>query len=514
MSELDTGTSTDTVEPEIKDVPAPQKSADSDTFCEPVEPAEPGDFPEGPDESADQLKPVAPEMDADDPQEPAEPEDSEAAAETAAGPEPLEDGADVDEPEMPEVAADSAQEGADAEEPVEPAAVDESTEPSETSTSEPENVTEADVDDVQSDPAPDQQEEPVPDAEVTSETTSEATSEAASEATSATDGTEQLNAPEAETQEVDETAVRIERPDIDRMYDKGAAAVEYGDPIKELGVPLFQGEPGRDQVAQGSLSDCGIVSVIGAAASARPEVIKENIKENEDGTYSITVHEAHYDGNGYVPGDRVELSVTPDLPVLKGYPENAAFVSVNQAAWPALLEKAAAGIDETWPEGRRDVWERDWSNQTDYKVQYDETVNAEDLEGPTPSGYGRLNQGTPYYNQAELLTQLTGEPTDLVTFPQGEGAADVLEEQIKSKLSEGKAVIAATRGADAANGESLLPKDLVGGHAYEIVSYDADDGTFTLHNPWNSHQPEPLTADEIIEYCQPKGYPGQYIALR
>ncbi|MEV0000159.1 hypothetical protein [Streptomyces sp. NPDC050848] len=506
MSELYAGASTDTVEPEITDVPAPQQSADGDAFGEPVEPAEPGDFPEDPDEPADQLNPVEPEMDAD---ELTEREDAEEATDASGGPEALEHGADVDEPELPEVPADSVQDVADAEEAVEPAAVTEIPEPSETSTSEPEGVTEPDVD-VESDPTPGLEEEPVPDADVTSE------------ATSGTGDTEHPDEPTAETetetdpegQEVDETAVRIERPDIDRMYDKNAAAVEYGDPIKEVGVPLFQGEPGRGQVAQGSLSDCGIVAVIGAAASARPEAITENIKENEDGTYSITVHEAHYDGNGYVPGERVELTVTQDLPVLKGHPDTAAFVSVNQAAWPALLEKAAAGIDVTWSEGRHDVWEQDWSTQTDYKVQYDETVNSEDMEGPTPSGYGRLNQGTPYYNQAELLTQLTGEPTDLVTFPQGDGAAAELEQQIKSKLSEGKAVVAATRGVDAANGETFLPKDLVGGHAYEIVSYDAADGTFTLHNPWNSYQPEPLTANEIVEYCQPKGYPGQYVALR
>ncbi|MFF3430587.1 hypothetical protein [Streptomyces sp. NPDC002602] len=503
MSELRAGASTDTVEPEIKEIPAPQQSADGDAMgeavepVEPAEPAEPADFPEGPDDPAAQTEPDEPV-----------------------------------EPEMPDVAADAVQD-TDPEEFSEPAAVAEIPDPSDASTSEPEAVTETDVDvdvDVDRVPAPDLEEEPAPDAEGAFDPASEATSgtggtgqpETPADEVEAQTGLETQpeveNQPEVETdpetQEVDETAARIERPDIERMYDKNAVAVEYGDPIKELGVPLFEGEPGRDQVAQGSLSDCGIVAVIGAAASARPDAIKENLRKNADGTYSITVHEAHYDGKGYVPGERVELCVTQDLPVLKGQPESAAFVSVDRAAWPALLEKAAAGIDETWPEGRRGLWEQDWASQRDYKIQNDETVSPEDVQGPTPSGYGRLNQGTPYYNQAELLTQLTGEPTDLVAFPQGEGAEAEFEQQIKSKLADGKAVVAATRVADAANGETMLPKDLVGGHAYEIVSYDDADGTFTLHNPWNSYQPEPLTANEIVEYCQPKGYPGQYIALR
>ncbi|KIF05274.1 hypothetical protein PL81_14060 [Streptomyces sp. RSD-27] len=316
---------------------------------------------------------------------------------------------------------------------------------------------------------------------------------------------------EAET-EAQETPTKIGRPDIEHMYDKKATAVEYGDPIKELGVPLFNGEPGRDQVTQGGLGDCGIIATIGATASARPDIIKDGVKENPDGTYSVTMYEAQYDGNGYVPGGRVEMTITRDLPVVEGHSNYAAYAAVDQVAWPAVLEKAAAGVDGTWSEGRRDQWEGDWSVRKDQKLGSDATLQAEDLEGPIPTGYGRLNQGSTAYEQAELLTQLTGQASEIATFSAGEGVEGGLEQKIQEKLSEGKPVIVSTRGLDSASGEEGLPKQLVGGHAYEVVSYN--DGSVVLHNPWNFQQPDPLTSEEFMEYCQVKGYPGQYVTLR
>ncbi|MFC9927008.1 hypothetical protein [Streptomyces sp. NPDC127190] len=314
-----------------------------------------------------------------------------------------------------------------------------------------------------------------------------------------------------QTHEAQEQTHRIEHPDIAHMYDENIPAVEYGEPIKELGIPLFRGEPSREQVAQGYLNDCGVIATIGASGSTRPDTIKNAIRENPDGTYSVTLHQAHYDGNGYTPGDPRKMTVTPDLPVMEST-KSASFARVEQVAWPAVLEKSAAGIDETWPDWRRDQWERDWLHNKEQKLNSDPTLDSKEFEGPTPTGYGRLNQGSRPYDQAELLTQITGEPSQIVSFPQGGGAEHTLEQQIQEKLSEGKPVLVATRPIDTVNGEGDLPKSLVPGHVYEVLSFNNEE--VRLHNPWNRYHPETLTAAEFTEYFQPKGYHGEYVTLR
>ncbi|MGW7363258.1 hypothetical protein ACWGI8_07485 [Streptomyces sp. NPDC054841] len=551
MSELYAGEGTDAPEPEVPEAPV---LTDGDDFGEPAELEEYEPFEEDlePSESDDFEEPDEPEpfensslaWEGDDFEEPDEPEEPDEASKNASELSRAEgDGEDSD-----------GREQTDAEVPEEPEALGEPEAPDDVPEPEGEPETDegtADVDALETpeaDPEPEPEgpepdpepEGPEPEAEpevaleapettevaatepeVSTVTDTEATPEAHAEPAgmpyveSSADGTEQPGEPgteaASETQEAPETSTKIERPDIEHMYKKGADAVEYGEPIKELGVSLFDGEPGREQVAQGRLSDCGIIATIGASASARPDIIKENLKENPDGTYSATIHQAQYDGKGYVPGDRVEMTVTPDLPVHQGS-QNASYARVEQVAWPAVLEKTAAGIDETWSEGRGNQWERDWSINKNQMLAANEQLKPEDLEGPTPSGYGRLNQGSRPYDQAELLTQLTGEASEIVAFPQGEGAEQKLEQDIREKLAEGKPVLVATRGADAASGEHELPKNLVDGHVYEVLSFD--EGNVTLHNPWNERHPEPLTTAEFMEYYQPQGYPGEYITLR
>ncbi|GAA0281731.1 hypothetical protein GCM10010302_19400 [Streptomyces polychromogenes] len=514
----------DTQEPEPRDAERPDAEADPEEPETPDDPAEPEPSADA-DADADEDGPEAPER-------PENSEQSEAEEEPDDPDDPDEDPADPERDDVEE--GDESDAPAEGEDPEAPAASDRPHTPADEDVPElelelkprreipyspayvaslsaekperaakkapdlPNNIVHLEASEEQEQEQ--EQEDQAPAAEPVVET----------EASPEVDGTEASVPPEAE--EVQETSTKVERPDIEHMYDPEATAVEYGDPIKELGVPLFEGDPAREQVTQGRLGDCGIIATIGASASARPDVIKDAVKENPDGTYSVTVHQVEFDGDGYVPGAPLEMTVTPDLPVVEGAPDYAAYAAVEQVAWPAVLEKAAAGIDGTWSEERRDQWAGDWVTQKDQMLDANEALAPEALEGPVPTGYGRLNQGSTAYEQAELLAQLTGEASHVVTFPQGEGAEVELEQRIKEKLSAGNPVIVGTRGLDAANGEEYLPKDLVDDHAYEVVS--CDDGTVMLHNPWNSTQPEPLTVPEFMEYCQSKDYPGQYVTLR
>jgi hypothetical protein len=54
----------------------------------------------------------------------------------------------------------------------------------------------------------------------------------------------------------------------------------------------FDGPPARQQVAQGSVGDCGIVATLGAVAGHRPPgAIQDAIKQVGDGEYEISLQE-------------------------------------------------------------------------------------------------------------------------------------------------------------------------------------------------------------------------------
>ncbi|MBC6459373.1 C2 family cysteine protease [Actinomadura sp. HBU206391] len=112
-------------------------------------------------------------------------------------------------------------------------------------------------------------------------------------------------------------------------------------PVKG-GVPFINGnlypvEP--SDVSQGRLGDCYFIASLGALALKRPDIIQKAIRENANGTYTVTLF----------PGNvRTEVTVTPDLPTDEN--GNPAFAgtgdidSNREEIWPGLMEKAYAKI--------------------------------------------------------------------------------------------------------------------------------------------------------------------------
>jgi hypothetical protein len=177
-------------------------------------------------------------------------------------------------------------------------------------------------------------------------------------------------------------------------------ADRYGTPLDRpdgTRTPVFNGEPTREQTQQGDLGDCGMVATLGAVAGHRPEAITRCVRETGDGNYEVRLHEAHYspDAHRWEPtGQQLTLTVTPDLPVEDSTPGKPAFAdsASTGVAWPAVLEKAVAGIDQTWGSRRHADWEQRW--QTTRESQ-------EHPEVPLPEGYVRLNKGSTPGDRAE-----------------------------------------------------------------------------------------------------------------
>ncbi|MER6737829.1 hypothetical protein [Streptomyces puniciscabiei] len=294
--------------------------------------------------------------------------------------------------------------------------------------------------------------------------------------------------------EVKEISEVVDQPDF-QVPGRLDPPDRYGTPLERpdgTRTPLFDGEPRREQTKQGELGDCGVIATLGAVAGHRPLDIQDAVRENEDGTYEVRLHAAKNAGMGrYEPtGDVIKLTVTPDLPVhdeIPGMPAFADSVSTG-AAWAPVLEKAIAGADQTWTEERGDHWKR-----------------AHNVQGELPTGYVRLDAGTKSFDRAELMVQLTGQPAETFDLPTGYNyAGQSPKQQVMShfteKLADDCPIVVGTRKPKP--DEQPLPKDLIGGHAYEITEVD-DRGLIHLRNPHNKTHPEPLTFDEFRKSCLP-----------
>ena len=162
----------------------------------------------------------------------------------------------------------------------------------------------------------------------------------------------------------DEAALRIDRPESNDPYKARWQENRYdGDALKD--TPLFDGRPKRSDTEQGDFGDCGIIASVGAAAGTAPDKIRDAITENPDGTYAVTLHEAKPawpDGLAEPTGRTVTYTVAPDLPV-HASDGRIAGAKANRVAWPAVLEKAPGGADQTWTAEQKADWAERWAGQ-------------------------------------------------------------------------------------------------------------------------------------------------------
>ena len=285
----------------------------------------------------------------------------------------------------------------------------------------------------------------------------------------------------------------VDRPDFhdpldDRCPDR------YGDPLTRpdgTRIPCLDGPPRREQTRQGWAGDCGIIAALGAVAAHKPEEISHRVRQCEDGSYQVTLSEARgSEGVSEPTGRDIELTVTPELPVSDEDPGTPACAkSQDSTTWCAIMEKAFAGLDQTWTVQRRVGWWDDWAAL----CAQDKANGAEkQRSGPAPTGYARLHQGTSPWERAEALTQLTGQPAVVREFPTGRDEW-LINRIIRAQLADDKPVLVSSR-PEAYKGE-LLPHDLEAEHVYEVTG--VEKGKIMLRNPWNHKHPEPMETREF-----------------
>ncbi len=213
---------------------------------------------------------------------------------------------------------------------------------------------------------------------------------------------------------------------------------------------LFVNGPSYSDVNQGQVGDCYFIASMGAIAKSSPAAISNMIVDNGDKTYTVRF---------YAGGKADYVTVDSMLPVsgsgrlvFDGDGDLAA--SVNTELWLPLLEKAYAQWNETGKSGQ------DGTNS-----------------------YAGISGGW----MADVFSQALG-----YSVPSIWSLAGSTKQTVINAVAKNQAVTIGTYRT--LNG-------LYGNHAYTIVGYNSTNDTFTLHNPWGSSQPGPLTWAQLQAAC-------------
>jgi hypothetical protein len=303
-----------------------------------------------------------------------------------------------------------------------------------------------------------------------------------------------------EINEGDSPRTAVDHPPIHDPFGEDSPD-RYGHPLTRPDgsrIPCFNGPPRREQTRQGWAGDCGIIATLGSVAAHRRDDITSRVRQDPDGTYNVLLSEARLTDCGAVPtGESVELAITPDLPIYDKDPAAPACAKPeDDSAWCPVLEKAFAGIDQTWTTQRRVAWLDEWASL----CAQDREGGVEDgRSGPAPEGYARLNQGTNAWERAEALTQLTGEESVVRRFPAGDDEWRI-NRIIRTQFEDGKPVLVSSRRE--LYDYEILPHGLQADHVYEVTG--VEKGKILLRNPWNKEHPEPLETDEFARNIQPR----------
>jgi Calpain family cysteine protease len=236
-------------------------------------------------------------------------------------------------------------------------------------------------------------------------------------------------------------------PRFDDVEHDGLDDTDYEDLAGNL---FLRGDDDNDihpnDIDQQGLGDCYLLASLAEIAQQNPELIRDIVRPNDNGTFTVTF---------YDDGDPVEIVVGPHIPADDGStvfagPGDEPDGSDNPELWVMLIEKAYA--------------------------QYH-------------GSYGEIEGG--FTNEA--LEHLTGSDSDR------SDADDVSIESLDDALDGGSAITVETLSSDDGEKKQLYEdSELYSSHAYYVTDVDPEAGTVTIRNPWGTSAGETvLTFEEF-----------------
>jgi hypothetical protein len=207
------------------------------------------------------------------------------------------------------------------------------------------------------------------------------------------------------------------------------------------GGKLFVDGVNFDDVVQGSIGDCYMVGAFSAVAKANPDAIKNAIKENADGTYTVRFFEK----SSYGAMKPVQITIDGDLPQSSTGSARYGKSRESSELWVGVLEKAYA----------------QWKG-----------------------GYEAIgNGGYP----GEVISALTGKSTSYSSNKYSD--ANVIFNSIKNGAANSKPMTAPTHGKE--SGVDYSGTGVYAWHVYTVLGATEEAGTkfVELRNPWGSTEP-------------------------
>ena len=218
---------------------------------------------------------------------------------------------------------------------------------------------------------------------------------------------------------------------------------------------LFKNGPDEGDVVQGMIGDCYLMAGFAAIADQNPDVITRAIRDNRDGTYTVTftTPSAWAYKTGTRAGQKVSVTVDGELPLSYGGLRYGKGMDRNEL-WVPILEKAFA----------------QWFGS------YDKLVSG---------------------NAGAVMSALTGRTN--TSMPVNESTnMDNTWNLVKRALDSGTAACAGTAGDE--EEDRYKGTGMYTDHAYTILDAVIENGKkyFVMRNPWGEVEPRGNGADDGI----------------
>ncbi|MBI3180560.1 MAG: hypothetical protein HYZ28_00200 [Myxococcales bacterium] len=216
--------------------------------------------------------------------------------------------------------------------------------------------------------------------------------------------------------------------------------------------PLYIDDPSSADVRQGAIGNCYFPAALAAVAHAHPEKIREMIKDNGDGTYTVAFHESNMWGGA---GLKHEVTVDGDLfarswggPVYGG--------SLGGSTEPDKMELWFPIIEKAYAE---------W-------------------KGGTDRGYDAIGHGGV---AGQVMSEVMGRPYNYHSV--NDATADRVFERITRGMENQQPMAAGTYGKDEA--ARYTNSGVYANHAYSVLGTEVTDGKryVLLRNPWGQSEP-------------------------
>jgi len=223
-----------------------------------------------------------------------------------------------------------------------------------------------------------------------------------------------------------------------------------------------------NDVAQGQLGDCYLLAALAAVAKTDPDVIRKMVRDNGNGTCTVTFHLPRL-GLSFLGREVRQVVVTPDVPV--------------QGEGSSQPRYAQVGDREVEGEGpsRKEVAEL-W------------VLLVEKAWAQVKGSYGAIEGGHP----GQAMEAITGQASDSFRTA-SKGEADLLKD-LEAASKAGHPVTAFTPPDSQVEQDETwqkLAKDKVvhGNHAYTVMGVEGRE--IRLRNPWGMRHPKPLSGAEF-----------------